>query len=391
MTHETQVRLVREIFRSIDRGAPPLAEASARNDPAAYTSRERAAREREVLFRGHPLVVAFSSQLRNTGDFVTEDLGVAPILVVRTPSGAVKAFANVCRHRGSRLAGGCGSGAARFACPYHGWSYDLEGRLRTVPDEFGFADVDRDRHGLIELPSAEQHGLVWVAARPDAVVEVDELLGGLGAELAGYRLDALEHVETRVLRKRMNWKLVSDTFWEAYHLKVLHKKTIAPLFLRNIAIFEPFGPSHRYVGVRTSIESLRGLPEERWDLIPHATILMNLFPNTIVVMQSDHVEAYRVFPGADCVNECRVAISVLAAGPAAASNGRWQNVMDMLVGVVEEDFAVGETIQRSFESGVLPHVVYGRFEDALDHFHRSIRDALGASSRGGDDGLLDSP
>ena len=90
-------------------------------------------------------------------------------------------------------------------------------------------------------------------------------------------------------------------------------------------------------------------------------------------MQSDHAEVYRIFP-ADRANESVTAVSLLVpeAGP------RWTRTMELLIGVVEQDLALGEGIQRSFESGAIAHVTYGRFEPALEHFHRTIREALAA-------------
>jgi phenylpropionate dioxygenase-like ring-hydroxylating dioxygenase large terminal subunit len=184
-------------------------------------------------------------------------------------------------------------------------------------------------------------------------------------------------VARRELRPRVNWKIASDTFWEAYHIKVLHRQNVAPLFVKNLALFEPFGRNHRYVGIRRSIEDLRAVPESEWELLPHATILMNLFPNTILVMQSDHLECFRLFPDAEQANACRVQVTVLAPAE-TAEDPRWQHITALLIGVVEQDFAIGETIQRSFDSGVLERVVYGRYENALEHFHRSVREALGA-------------
>ena len=87
MKHSTQVRLIHEIFEAIDRGTPPMAEKFSRNDTSAYTSPERAAREREVLFRHHPIVAGFSSQIPSPGDYLTEDLAPVPIFVVRNSAG----------------------------------------------------------------------------------------------------------------------------------------------------------------------------------------------------------------------------------------------------------------------------------------------------------------
>ena len=376
MTHESQVRLIREALESIDRGAPPMTAAFTRNHPSAYTSHERAKREREILFREYPLVAGFSCRVKKPGDYFTDSLGPTPMLVTRNNEGQLRAFANICRHRGSRLVEGCGSGATRFSCPYHAWSYDIDGKLRAIPEEAGFATLDRESHGLVSFPVEEKFGLVWVTPREGGHINIEKYLGGLAEDLASYGIDDFALADQRVVRRNMNWKLVSDTFWEAYHIKVLHKSNIAPMFVKNLALYDGFNLSHRLVGIRNSIEKMRGLPESKWDLIPHATILMNLFPNTICVMQSDHVETYRVFPVAGSVNESITEISVLVP-PGDAENPKWKKVMDLLVGVVEQDFAIGEQIQRNFESGALPEVVYGRYEPALEHFHRSIRQAVG--------------
>jgi phenylpropionate dioxygenase-like ring-hydroxylating dioxygenase large terminal subunit len=372
MQHQTQVRLIRDIFEAMERGTPPLAERFSQNEVSVYTSPAWAARERAALFLNSPLIVGFSSQVQNPGDFLTEDYTPVPIVVVRTADGELRAFANVCRHRGAKLVAGCGDSLSRFNCPYHGWSYDLEGRLRIIPDEYGFEGLDRETHGLMSLPVAEKYGLVWVRPTPGPPLHIDTLLGGLGADLDSYGIASFVPQETRVLRRQMNWKLVSDTFWEAYHIKVLHTKNVAPLFVRNLALFDAFGRNHRFIGVRNSVEKLRSRPEAKWDLLPHATILMNLFPNTVYVMQSDHTEVYRIFPVGNGINESVTMVSILAPAPGP----QWARTMDLLIGVVEQDFAIGESIQRSFESGAISHVNYGRFEQALAHFHYSIRAAI---------------
>ncbi|MGA9722235.1 MAG: aromatic ring-hydroxylating dioxygenase subunit alpha [Candidatus Binatus sp.] len=375
MKHATQVHLIHQIFDAIDRGTPPMAERFTRNDTSAYTSPQRAARERDVLFRNHPIVAGFSSQIPNAGDYLTEDLAPVPILVVRNASGELRAFVNICRHRGAKLVAGCGNTAKLFSCPYHAWSYDTDGRLVTIPDDYGFEGLDRTASGLVALPVAEKYGLIFVTPTPGDSIDVDAMLAGLGADIESYGIDSMAHQETRVVRRRMNWKLVSDTFWEAYHIKVLHAQNVAPLFVKNLAMFDAFGRNTRYIGVRKSIEKLRDLPEDKWDLLPHTTILMNLFPNTILVMQSDHAEVYRIFPDGMHVGESVTAISILA--PAASP--KWSRTMDLLLGVVDQDFTLGEGIQHGFESGALRKVTYARYENALEHFHRSIREALGES------------
>ena len=373
MKRETQIALVREALRAFETGVPPLYEGVMPNDPSIYVSAERFAREREIVFRRFPLVAGFGTEIPDPGDWMADAHAPVPTIVVRQADGTLKAFWNVCRHRGTRIAEGCGKGAKGFSCPYHAWSYDLDGRLESVPDEVGFEGIDRSRFGLVEIPVAERHGLVWVLPEPGGRIDPDEVLAGLGEDLAGYGFEAFRPRCRRLLRNRINWKLASDTFWEAYHLKVLHRKTISSLFLRNVGLFQPFGRNHRFVATRSSVLGLRDRPESEWDLLPHATILMNLFPNTVLIMQSDHAELYRIFPVAGRVDESVTDVTIFAPGE---EDPWWNEAMDLLVGVIDEDYAISETIQRNFGARTIDRVVYGRYEAALAHFHASLREAL---------------
>src|SRR5205814_8681 len=148
--------------------------------------------------------------------------------LVRDRRGAARAFLNVCRHRGAKVAHGCGNAKA-FSCPYHAWSYDLSGKLTFVPDERNFPGLEAERRGLRPLPVAEKHGMIWVIPTPAAdgatSFDIDPWLGELGPELGGYGLERYHHYETRTLVEPMNWKLVEDTFLEGYHIGFLHQKT----------------------------------------------------------------------------------------------------------------------------------------------------------------------
>src|SRR5262249_14491253 len=150
------------------------------------------------------------------------------ILLVRRDDGSLGAFLNVCRHRGARVAEGCGN-AKLFTCPYHAWTYGTDGRLRGRPDERSFAGYDKETNGLRPLPVVEKYGMIFVASTPGATFDVDALLGGAERDLASYRLDTYHHYETRVLRQKLNWKIVVDTFLETYHLQFLHTNTVSPI------------------------------------------------------------------------------------------------------------------------------------------------------------------
>jgi nitrite reductase/ring-hydroxylating ferredoxin subunit len=379
MQQDLQVRLTRQALDFLDAKTTALGEAVVRNPIASYTDPDRLAREKERLFRGHPLVVAASCQLREAGDYVTDDNSGVPVLVVRAEDGSARAFLNVCRHRGAKVVNGCGRIKRNFVCPYHAWSYDTEGRLVGIPDRESFDDLDTDGHGLVELPVVEKHGLIWVRSTPGEGFDIDDALAGLGPELGSYDLSAYHHYETRVIRRKMNWKVAMDTFLEPYHFGVLHTNTVAPIFFPNVYLFEPFGPNLREAFLRRTITELRDKPEAEWDFVEHTAIIYVLFPNTAVVIQADHVEIWRIYPAGDLVDECVLYLDFYIPEPATSDSAHrhWERNLDLLLRTVEdEDFPTGETIQFGFSSGAQDHVTYGRNEPALAHFETSVTRAV---------------
>ncbi|MDP1751750.1 MAG: Rieske (2Fe-2S) protein, partial [Reyranella sp.] len=161
-----------------------MARANARDDGEVshtsveeYFDTDRFEREKTVLFRKYPVVVAFSAQLRKPGDFVANNDSGQPILVTRGTDGKLRAFLNVCRHRSATVElKPCGSAKRAFVCPYHGWSYDLTGRLIGITDGAWFGEVDRATLGLRPLAVAERCGMVFVvptALEPGQSTEID--------------------------------------------------------------------------------------------------------------------------------------------------------------------------------------------------------------------------
>jgi phenylpropionate dioxygenase-like ring-hydroxylating dioxygenase large terminal subunit len=379
MQRSAQLELARGLLANLGKGLSAQAPAPYRNPVTDYTCAEQAALEREKFFREQPLVMGLTGDLPKAGDFLTNDLAGPPILLVRGDDGRVNAFLNVCRHRGARIAEGCGAGKKVFTCPYHGWSYNRQGALVGLPEEKLFGPVDRGELGLRRLPAAEKHGVIWVRPTPGPDFEPDEMLGDLAAELAAYDLGRCVHWETRRLRRKMNWKLVVDTFLEAYHIKVLHKATIGEIF-RSLIASDAYGRNLRVTMARTPIGELRRQPEAEWDVMNNIIAIYVLFPNTVFIWQKDHAEVFRIFPAGDGVDEAAMDVALYTPEPATTEKAKahWARNMDLVVRVVEtEDFPVGEDIQRGFRSGAQDFITFGRNEPGLHHFHRSVREALG--------------
>ena len=379
MKHEAQVEQLRKIFGYLDAGETAMGDAVYRHHVSDYTSPDQAGREREMLFRHEPLLIGLSCELPNPGDYVTDDFSGVPILVVRNEAGQVNAFINVCRHRGARVASGCGSGKTVFSCPYHAWTYDRSGRLRSIPFEQGFESVDKTSNGLRPLPVVEKYGMIWVMPTPGGLIDIDGHLAGMADDLVAFGLASYSHYETRVLWARLNWKLVIDTFLETYHLSTLHKNTIAPILHSNLGTFDGMARNLRMIGARKTIDALRQRPESEWDLVRHSALVYVLFPNTVFIMQGDHLETWRVYPG-DSVDESKMHVSLYTPEPAVTDKARkyWAKNMDLLMATVQrEDFPLAENIQRDFHSGAQDFVTFGANEPALAYFHRSIKKTLG--------------
>jgi len=380
MRREDQIAEARKLLDHLQNHTTALADDVYRNPVAGYTCERQAARERELFFHKGAFCVGLSALLPKPGDWMTHDYSGVPILLTRGVDGRLGAFLNVCRHRGARIADGSGGGKRDLVCPYHGWCYGLDGVLVARPDEPSFATMDRATHGLRPLPVIEKHGLIWVSPDPNGHFDVDALLCGLGADLAAYGLDSYHHYETRVLRRKMNWKLGVDTFGETYHLQHLHPNTVDPLFYSNRATFDAFGPNHRLVGARKSMNVLRELSESEWDVLDHTVVIVVLFPNTIFTFQRDHVETWHMFPG-DTVDETLMYVSLYIPVPVdnPKSKAHWDRNFDILMATVEmEDFPTCEGMQRGFSSGAQDVITFGRNEPALQHFHKSVAAALAA-------------
>lgn len=375
----------RRLLGHIDGRTTDLADALFRNRVDAYSCPTRAAAERDALFRTLPLFMGLSSRLPKPGDYVAEDVAGMPVLLTRGADGALRAFANICRHRGAPVATGCGNARA-FVCPYHGWTYDLAGKLLGVTDKVGFAGLDLGAHGLVRLPAGEKHGMMFVRATPvkegeSPEIDVDEVLDALAPDLKALNLETYPLFSADRVTPRINWKFAIDTFLEGYHIPHLHRKTIAPYFIGNCGTFDGAGLHGRMCVARTSIDAVRAMPEDERNFRPHVISIYQLFPNTIIIWQVDHIEIWRAFPGRDDPSRCEVEMTIYKPADSDRPDAYWEKNRDIAIRtVMEEDFPLGERMQIGFESGATREVIYGRNEPSLVHFHRSIRSALGVAA-----------
>jgi phenylpropionate dioxygenase-like ring-hydroxylating dioxygenase large terminal subunit len=304
------------------------------------------------------------------------------ILLTRSADNTVRAFENICLHRQSRVAEGCGV-ARRLACPYHSWTYDLTGNLVGVPGKEGFPETASAPAKLTQLPAAECAGFLWISLDRDATLDVPAFLGPLVDELESWGIGRWSPLGEKVLDCPINWKLAIDTFAENYHFATVHKTTFATIARSNCTVFDSFGPHHRLVFPLNGILDLENLPEEQWDPLQNMVVIYALFPNVVLSCTIANGELFRVYPAdvpgrSITVHQNSTPLDVsdesVAAGAAAVFDYAHATVRD-------EDYALVAGLQANLQSGAHEHLVFGRNEPGLQHRHQTWASAISANSQ----------
>ncbi|MCZ6806966.1 MAG: aromatic ring-hydroxylating dioxygenase subunit alpha [Deltaproteobacteria bacterium] len=338
-------------------------------------------KERIALFRRQPIIVAHVSEVPEPGNFVTEDVCGVPLVVLRDTDSEIRVFVNACRHRGTRLVSDeKGTCKKAITCPYHAWSYRLDGSLLHVPNEEVFDALDRPNLGLRIVQHEVRHGFVWALIDPPdgAALDIAAALGPvLDDDFDAFGL-ATHHVARKVSSTRTaNWKLVMDAFAEGYHLKSLHRTSLSRFFL-NGQIVDDCAPHIRQVGARkTLLEAAKG-HEDGWDLRRDTTPFYNVFPNAVLVFHPLWLSQMSLMP--EGVDRVRVVHRMLVAEEPAdeVARARLEKSFTHIHEEVfeKEDLAIAESIQTTLRSGANTSVLMGGLEEGMRLFHLARDRAL---------------
>lgn len=341
----------------------------------AYWSTDWFDREVDRLFSHTWHLVASEQDLRETGSFLTYTAGRDPLVVVRGLDGELRAFHNLCRHRGMPLVEGCGNSRTGLVCPYHFWNFGLDGELRNVPQPGQFSGVDFADWGLLPGSVGIWQGMVFVHPDPEAG-DVLDWLGELPANIGSYQPELLEEVAHVQFDARCNWKLFVENHVDVYHLWYLHARTLGSCdhdkfewqqLGRNWVSYEPFKqgiePRRPHVGVR-AIDHLA--ERDRVGVGAHAA-----FPNVLMASEASYFITYACQP----VAADRSLIDLrIRSHPGA-------DVEALLAGAksfILEDIAACEGIQstvRSHRFGIGPLAT--DHELPITYFHEHLLAALG--------------
>jgi len=367
-----------------DGGSTDLANAPMSVSASEYTDPARLEAERRELFGKLPLLAGLSRDIAAPGDMMLFDEAGPAILIVRGQDGKARAFLNMCSHRAARLVHEC-QRKKLVVCPFHAWSFDLEGRLVAVPGEEGFEGIDRATRNLVSVPVGEWGGMIFVKAHAgDEEIDVEAWLGDMGPQLLALNLAGARPIKQDRLETEANWKYCLDTYGEAYHFKALHTTTFGERTCSNIALYDNFGLHYRVGFTNKAYEDLVGKDEADWPETPYGGSHF-VFPNSIVYgapMEGggSMIGMYRLYPG-DEPGRCRTLLSVHrgADAPEATDDAAFAAAHDYIVEVVStEDYSVSKEGQRNLENAPPGfEMVFGRNEAALQDVHRNIARFIG--------------
>ena len=331
--------------------------------------------EKERLFYRHWFCVGRAEELPEAGAFLTRDVAGESVLVARARDGSLRAFYNVCRHRGTRL---CEEPAGRvaggFVCPYHGWSYSLEGRLLGTPNVGADAALDRSAYGLRGIAVDAWDGFVFVNLGPAPRPLREQLASEPGAPLAyaRYRTGELRTAHRIVYEVEANWKIIHDNYNECLHCPLLHPELakIVPLYRRGLVLDPDRGDGGATLdeglttfthGGRSRLPALPGLTE----LDRRTYYGYSLLPNLLVNLLSTGVMSYTLYPRA--ADHTTIVSEYLFRPEVIASEGfDCGDMVEFLDLVSVQDWGVCERAQRGLRSRGFVQGVYPG-PDALLH------------------------
>lgn len=342
-----------------------------------YRSEDRLAAEL-ALFKSVPTAFCPSIALAKPGEYIARTAAGTPLIVVRGHDHKVRAFKNACRHRGAELAAGHGCVGA-FVCPYHGWSYGLDGALLGIPHQDGFPDIDRLEKGLVEVFATETKGLIFVCQDDPASDAGDArgLLSGVPDVLAS---DQMIFAENEGIVEA-NWKLHLESFLEGYHIKATHKETFYPFGYDNLNVIEVCGAHARVTFPFQRITQLAEVAPEARDVSDKLTYLNHLFPNVILAELSHHRTLGILEPLG--VSRTRITTYHMTKSSAETDKDALLKTaardLEFVNGTGQvEDIAMVEGIQRGLKSGANEALTFGHFEPAIVHFHQQMAARLGS-------------
>lgn len=228
MLSPSQLAAIRKI-PAHDAASVPSIEA--RRPASIFTTQARYDREQAEVFRKRAVPITLSVMLPEPGSAMAHDGYGVPLLVTRDREGQVHALLNVCQHKGSKLLKECEPvKGVRLVCPYHAWTFGLDGKLVGVPRLETFVNLNKASRNLKARPTREFGGFIWVMLDRDAEPDFSSLVPELAADMEAFDMPTAHVYGRKTFHLNANWKLVQEPFLEGYHVTRLHAASIGALY-----------------------------------------------------------------------------------------------------------------------------------------------------------------
>lgn len=337
-----------------------------------YYDPERFEKEKALIFRRLPLLLAASAELPEPGDYKAMDAVGVQVLITRTQAGEVRAFVNMCSHRGAKLTTESCGNAHRFTCPYHAWTYSPEGDLVAIYAEEQFGDLDKSEHSLTPLPCLEKAGLIWVTLDPASTLDINDFLSGYDSLLNEFGFDQWYYHSTQRV-EGPNWKVAYDGYLDYYHLPILHRETFGTE-IGNQANYYSWGPHTRMGRPTTAWEEYEDQADDDWPSEQLLNGVWTVFPHISIASFSGggrSVMVSQLFPGDSPGESYTNQIFLMEQKPATEEiDQEAKEQFKFLEYVVqEEDYATGIALQKNLPVGAKRYVMFGKNERGGQEFH----------------------
>jgi phenylpropionate dioxygenase-like ring-hydroxylating dioxygenase large terminal subunit len=371
-----QIAAIRKI-PAHDRTFVPQIEAT--RPAAIFTSQDRYDLEQSQVFRKSAVPVMLSAMVGEPGTVMAHDGYGVPMLFARDKAGVLRVFLNACLHKGSKLLETCDAmKPGRLSCPYHAWTYGLDGSLIGVARPETFLNLDKSRRNLVELPSREAGGFVWAMLDRHAEPDFRNIDDRLVADMAAFDIADSHVYGHKTFDLDANWKLVLEPFLEGYHVQRLHAATVGPLFADVPNVVDRLGANLRQISGKAQFNpSDLDIPGE--NIHKTVTHAYQIFPNTVVVTSPYYISVMFIMPRG--VRRTRVDYYMLTRLPADNPKGEevYERSYEMILGVFGgEDFRAAEISQVGLDSGAVDDVVYSGLEATIPIYYEYLESRLTA-------------
>lgn len=344
---------------------------------SVYTDIDRFHEEMAAVFKSVPVIAGPSALLPKPNSYVQKDLVGMPVLLTRTREGQAKAFVNVCRHRGAKLTTKpCPVESGRIVCPYHAWTYGVDGRLVGLPRQETFPGIDKSQLGLTPLPCVEAGGLLWVGLDPKGDPDFSLIEEKVAPDLDALGLGDMHVFDRAIFEIKANWKLVMDTMLDSYHVTRLHKDSLARFFVDAENIIDTIGPHIRAAAARGNFTRAQ-ITDDFEDVRQIMVFAYTLFPNGIIVCSPDFISVGILRPVAPDRSEVDYHMLCNEAPADERMERRLRRSFELMEQAFgKEDYWAAEQCDIGLRTGTIDEVHLGGMEVQISMFHGAVNRCL---------------